>query len=83
MLETIEVDSDIKGKVIEYCNEFQIELNEEYVRRVQLLYNQVNPGIQTQRKVILYGKPGVGKTSMIRTTTALIHNIQSTCPHFN
>jgi replication-associated recombination protein RarA len=76
-LETIQVASDIKDKVIEYCNENQLEISEEYLRRVELLYNQVNPQTVTQRKVILFGKPGVGKTSMIKLTTTLINKIQS------
>ncbi len=76
-METIQVASDIKDKVIEYCNENQLEISEEYLRRVELLYNQVNPQTVTQRKVILIGKLGVGKTSMIKLTTTLINKIQS------
>jgi flagellar biosynthesis GTPase FlhF len=76
-LETIQVASDIEDKVIEYCNENQLEISEEYLRQVELLYNQVNPETVTQRKVILFGKPGVGKTSMIKLTTTLINKIKS------
>ncbi len=76
-METIQVASDIEDKVIEYCNENQLEISEEYLRQVELLYNQVNPETVTQRKVILFGKPGVGKTSMIKLTTTLINKIKS------
>ncbi len=76
-METIQVASDIEDKVIEYYNENQLEISEEYLRRVELIYNQVNPQTITQRKVILFGKLGVGKTRMIKHPTTLINKIQS------
>ena len=77
VLDSIEVESDIKEPIIELCNEFQIELNEEYVKRVQLLYEHVNIYNHNHKKILLYGKPGVGKNNLLRTTSALVHKIQS------
>ena len=49
---------------------YAVEITEEYLRRVELPYNnnQVNPQTVTQRKVILFGKLGVEKASMIKLT---------------
>lgn len=76
-MENIEMDLNIKEKILEYCNEYQIELNEEYVKRVQLLYNHVNIANPNPKKIILYGRPGVGKTNMIQTTSALVNSVFS------